>query len=135
MGEATERFFASLPARAPDVIVGPIDGTLQINLTAEDRTEHWHLVLQERHVEVRRAQLPADAVWESSLELFDRLATGRAQALAAMLRNDTTLRGDLLLFLTFRAFFPTPPGTRDPRDVVRERHTPPQIRPQSRRPG
>ncbi|XTZ16222.1 SCP2 sterol-binding domain-containing protein [Micromonospora echinospora] len=135
MGEATEQFFASLPARAPDIIRGPIDGTIQINLAADGRTEHWYVVLRDQEIQVSREQRPADAVLESSADLFDRLVTGNAQGLAAMLRNDTTLSGNVLLFLVFRAFFPAPPGTRDPRDVVRERHTPPPIRPQSGRPG
>ncbi|GLY23527.1 SCP2 sterol-binding domain-containing protein [Micromonospora sp. NBRC 101691] len=135
MGEATEQFFASLPARAPDKLRGPIDGTIQINLSTGTHVEHWYVVLRDREFRVSREERPADAVWESSAELFEQLVTGSAQGVAAMLRNDTTLSGNVLLFLVFRAFFPSPPGTRDPRAVVRERHTPPPIRPQSGRPG
>ncbi|BCL14221.1 SCP2 sterol-binding domain-containing protein [Micromonospora sagamiensis] len=135
MGEATRQFFASLPARAPAVIRGPISGTLQINLTAGGCTEHWYVVIRDQELRVSRERRPADAVMDSSADLFDRLVTGTAQGFAAMLRNETTLSGNVLLFLVFRTFFPSPPGTRDPRAVAQEAHTPPPIRPQSGRPG
>ncbi|MEU4566528.1 SCP2 sterol-binding domain-containing protein [Micromonospora sp. NPDC023956] len=135
MGEATEQFFASLPARAVEKLRGPIDGTLQINLSTGTHVEHWYVVLRDREIRVSREERSADAVWESSADLFDRLVTGNAQAVAALARNETTISGNVLLFLVFRAFLPSPPGTRDPRAVARERHTPPPIRPQSGRPG
>lgn len=120
MGEATERFFDTLPARASTVLREPVSGTLQINLTTDGRTEHWYVVLHPGSARVSRERRAADAVWQSSVDLFDRLVTGEAQGIAAMLRNETTLSGNVLLFLAFRRFFPDPPGTRDPRLTARE---------------
>jgi hypothetical protein len=118
--EATERFFESLPARAPDVLRGLADGTLQIDLNTGDRTEHWLVRMRPGVVQVSRARGPADAIWYSSADLFDRLVSGRAQGIAAVLRNESTFSGNVVLFLAFRRFFPDPPGTRDPREVARE---------------
>ncbi|WP_346537955.1 SCP2 sterol-binding domain-containing protein [Micromonospora sp. DPT] len=120
MSEATEEFFASLPARAPAVLRTPVSGTIQIDLTTDNRTEHWLVQLSQGEVVVNRARGPADAIWNSSKDLFERLVTGRAQGVAAVLRNETTFSGNVLLFLVFRRFFPDPPGTRDPRDTARE---------------
>ncbi|NYH43663.1 hypothetical protein HNR22_003390 [Micromonospora jinlongensis] len=119
MTEAAERFFESLPARAPDVLGGLADGTLQIDLGSDHRTEHWLVRMRPGSVRVSRERGPADAIWFSSAALFDRLITGEAQGVAAVLRNESTFSGNVVLFLAFRRFFPDPPGTRDPRDVAR----------------
>ena len=70
-------------------------------------------------VQVSRERGPADAIWYSSAALFDRLITGEAQGVAAVLRNESTFSGNVVLFLAFRRFFPNPPGTRDPRETAR----------------
>ncbi|MCO1596585.1 SCP2 sterol-binding domain-containing protein [Micromonospora sp. RHAY321] len=120
MTEAAERFFESLPARAPEVLRGLVAGTLQIDLaTDEQTTEHWLVRMRPGTVEVSRNRGPADAIWYSSAALFDRLVTGEAQGVAAVLRNESTFSGNVVLFLAFRRFFPNPPGTRDPREVAR----------------
>ncbi|QGN46631.1 hypothetical protein GKC29_07110 [Micromonospora sp. WMMC415] len=120
MTEATERFFESLPARAPEILRGLVSGTLQIELSSGNRTEHWRVQMQPGAIEVSRHRGPADAIWYSSEDLFDRLVTGRAQGISAVLRNECTFSGNVVLFLAFRRFFPNPPGTRDPREVARE---------------
>lgn len=134
MGEATERFFEALPARAPAVLREPVDGTVQINLISDDHTDHWFVEMRTGAARVSREQRQADATLYSSASLFDRLVTGEAQGIAAMLRNETTLIGNVLLFLFFRRFFPEPPGTRHPRATAQDRQGP-RVRPQSGRPG
>ncbi|WP_410814498.1 SCP2 sterol-binding domain-containing protein [Micromonospora sp. 067-2] len=121
MTEATERFFESLPARGPEVLSGLSAGTLQIDLGTDDQTtEHWLVRMRPGTVQVSRDRGPADAIWYSSAALFDRLVAGEAQGLAAVLRNESTFSGNVVLFLAFRRFFPNPPGTRDPREVARK---------------
>ncbi|GAA4570461.1 hypothetical protein GCM10023176_29110 [Micromonospora coerulea] len=121
MGEAIEQFFASLPARAPAVLRGPTTGAIQLDLTTGNRTDHWLVEMRPGAVRVTHGRGPADAIWNSSADLFERLVTGRAAAMAAVLRNESTYSGNVVLFLDFRRFFPDPPGTRDPRDTARER--------------
>ncbi|WP_422737129.1 hypothetical protein ACN263_27430 [Micromonospora sp. WMMD729] len=120
MTEATQRFFESLPARARTVLRGPVAGTLQIDLGIDHQTEHWLVRMRPGEAQATRERGPADAIWYSSAALFDRLIAGESQALAALLRNESTFSGDVKLFLAFRRFFPEPPGTRDPREVARE---------------
>ncbi|MFC3503030.1 SCP2 sterol-binding domain-containing protein [Micromonospora krabiensis] len=119
MGAATERFFEALPARAPEVLRGLVSGTLQIDLDTGDGTDHWLVRMRPGAVEVSRNRGPADAIWYSSEDLFDRLVSGQAQGVSAVLRNESTFSGNVVLFLAFRRFFPDPPGTRDPREVAR----------------
>ncbi|MGI5524185.1 hypothetical protein ACQEUX_25055 [Micromonospora sp. CA-259024] len=120
MTEAAERFFESLPTRAHNVLGGLADGTLQIDLGSDHRTEHWLVHMRPGSVRVSRERGAADAIWYSSAALFDRLISGEAQGVAAVLRNESTFSGNVVLFLAFRRFFPNPPGTRDPRYVARK---------------
>lgn len=120
MSEAIERFFESLPARAPHVLRSPVAGTIQIDLSKDNQTTHWLVRMAPGEIEVSQARGPADAIWYNSEELFERLVTGRDQAIAAVLRNESTFSGNVVLFLAFRRFFPNRPGTRDPREVARQ---------------
>ncbi|MEV4710605.1 SCP2 sterol-binding domain-containing protein [Micromonospora sp. NPDC049374] len=120
MTEATQQFFATLPARAPEVLRSPVAGTLRIDLSDGHRTEHWLVRMRPGAAEVSQGADPGDATWYCGVNLFDRLVTGRAQAISAVFRNESTFRGDPVLFLAFRRFFPSAPGTRDPREVARE---------------
>ncbi|SCE82661.1 SCP-2 sterol transfer family protein [Micromonospora purpureochromogenes] len=120
MNEAIEEFFASLPARAPAVLRTPFTGTIQIELTTDNRTDHWLVQMSPGKVIVNRVRGPADAIWSSSADLFERLVTGRAEAISAVLRNESTFGGNSALILAFRRFLPDPPGARDPRETARE---------------
>lgn len=120
MGEAIERFFASLPARSPAVLRGPTSGTLQIDLTDGNRTEHWFVHLTPGAARVSREKCPADATFTVGSELFNEVVAGRENAMAAVFRNEATFSGNVGLFLLFRRFLPDPPGTRDPREIARE---------------
>ncbi|MGC5050234.1 SCP2 sterol-binding domain-containing protein [Micromonospora sp. DT48] len=120
MTKATEQFFATLPARAPEVLRAPVAGTLRIDLSDGHCTDHWLVRMRPGAAEVDRGPEPSDATWYCGTELFDRLVTGRAQTIAAVLRNESTFRGNVVLLLAFRRFFPSAPSTRDPREVARE---------------
>ena len=122
MSEAIERFFASLPARAPAVLRSPIGGTLRIDLADGNRTEHWYVMLAPGSARVSRQEepRPPDAVLTVGTPLFERLVTGREAGLAVVLRNEATFGGHVVLFLALRRFLPDPPGVRDPRETARE---------------
>ncbi|GIJ75705.1 SCP-2 sterol transfer family protein [Micromonospora phaseoli] len=120
MTEAIQQFFATLPARAPEVLRGPVGGTLRIDLSDGHRTEHWIVRMRPGTAEVSQGPEHADAVWYCGVDTFERLVTGRTQAIAALFRNESTYSGNVVVFLAFRRFLPSPPSTRDPREVARE---------------
>jgi len=121
VSEAIRQFFASLPARAASVLNSPIGGTLQIDLADGNRTEHWYVTLAPGSAQVsQEEQRQADGVLTLSSELFEKLVTGREAGMAAVLRNEATFSGHVVLFLAFRRFLPARPDVRDPRDAARE---------------
>jgi len=120
VSEPIDRFFDRLPAHAAMVLRGPVQGTLRIDLDVDHRTEHWLVTMTPGAVAVTRESAEADAVWKCELDLFADLVSGRSQSIAAVLRNEATVSGEVSLFLAFRRFFPEAPGARDPRTVGRE---------------
>lgn len=121
MTEVAAEFFNSLPGRAPALMRLPVAGTIRLDLVEDRRTEHWYVMVAPGRAEVSRDERPTDAILTMNVPVFDELVTGRTRAIAAVLRNDATFGGDVRLFLALQRFFPAQPGTRDPREVAREK--------------
>ncbi|MFC6022448.1 SCP2 sterol-binding domain-containing protein [Plantactinospora solaniradicis] len=122
MADPTAEFFSSLEERGPDLLPVKARGTIRFDLKGVDGgVNHWFVSVNRGNVLVSHENRQADCVVATTQELFDRLAIGEAQVVAAYNRNDVTVQGNLPLLLMFRRAFPSPPGTRDPRVRVRER--------------
>lgn len=115
MEALVEQFFSTLHARTPQGLRSPVDGVLRVDLYTGEHTEHWVVTLRAGKPIAARDYAEADAVWRCDTELFEKLVTGESQPVAALLRNDATLSGDVTLFLAFRRFFPPSRHARDPR--------------------
>jgi putative sterol carrier protein len=63
---------------------------------------------------VRQEDREADTVVGASPRIFDELVTGEENAVAALLRGDVTVLGDLLMVLQVERLFPGPPDSRGP---------------------
>ena len=50
--------------------------------------------------------------------LFQRLANGEVNAMAALLRGAIAVEGDPQLLVMFQRLLPGPPGSRDPRHAA-----------------
>ncbi|MEU4477530.1 SCP2 sterol-binding domain-containing protein [Micromonospora sp. NPDC023966] len=96
-------------------------GTVRLDLRDGARTDHWYLTIDHQEVRVDRLADEAELVIGADREVFDRIASGRLNPAAALLRNDLTAQGNLRLLLTLRRLFPGPPGARHPREVAGER--------------
>ena len=122
MADPTAEFFSSLEQRGPDLLPVKARGTIRFDLEGPDGgVKHWFVSVNRGNVLVSHEYRQADCVVTTDQELFDRLAVGEVQVVAAYNRNDVTIQGNLPLLLMFRRAFPAPPGTRDPRDRIRER--------------
>jgi putative sterol carrier protein len=58
---------------------------------------------------VSRKKGPADVVVRAETSLFEDIAAGRVNAMAAVLRGLIVPEGDLGLVMTFQRLFPGPP--------------------------
>ncbi len=76
------------------------------------RVEHWFVSLKKGDVTVSQKDTRANAIVRLDRALFDRMVTGRANAMAATLRGVIVPEGDLGLVISFQRLFPGPPASR-----------------------
>ncbi len=113
MTTAVERFFAAASGQAPSL--RRVSGTLRFDLREGAQVESWLVTIDKGDVSARRAEKPADCVVGAPRRLFEQLASGRRNALTALLRNELTAAGKLELLILFQRLFPGPPEARGPR--------------------
>lgn len=107
-------FFDALAGRGQVPLLRRAAGTLRFDLTDHGRAEHWFVALRHGEVDVSRGSGPADAVVRVAKGTFEGMVTGRVNAMAAVLRGEVEVEGDLGLVLLFLRVAPSPAGAPDP---------------------
>ncbi|MBQ1071653.1 SCP2 sterol-binding domain-containing protein [Micromonospora sp. C31] len=115
MVDATTRFFEDLDRRGYDPLLAKSSGTVRLDLHEGAHTTHWLLRVDHGRLQVSREDLEADTVVGTSPALFEELAAGREHGVAALLRGDMTVSGDLRLVLQMERLFPSHPDVSGPR--------------------
>ena len=110
MSDPTSEFFADLAERGHVPMLGSTSGTLRFDLADGARVDHWYVTIRRGDVSVTHGEGDADCVVGADRELFDRMASGTANAMAAALRGLVTPAGDLRLIIQFQRLFPGPPA-------------------------
>jgi putative sterol carrier protein len=105
-------FFTQLGERGHEPLLARGSGTLRFDLAEGKRVEHWFVVIEKGEVTVSHRSTAADAVVRVDRSLFEQIVTGRANAMAAILRGLLALEGDLGLVILFQRLFPGPPRSR-----------------------
>ncbi|SCG59215.1 SCP2 sterol-binding domain-containing protein [Micromonospora inositola] len=114
MLDATTRFFEDLDRRGFEPLLQKTSGTLRFDLHEGPQTTHWLLQIDRGNLRVRQEDQEADTVVGTPPRLFGELVTGSENAIAALLRGDMTVSGDLRLVLQVDRLFPGPPDSRGP---------------------
>jgi putative sterol carrier protein len=83
-------------------------GTMLLELTGGKRIERWRIVVEKGEVAVARGNGPADCVLRADRTLFKRMASGRVNAFAAVLRGAVEVEGDPRLLVLFQRMLPGP---------------------------
>ena len=109
MSDPTKQFFDDLAARGHVPLLNSTSGTLRFDLEGGGRTAHWYVTIEKGDVSVSHDTVEADCVVRTGKELFDRMAAGMANAIAAALRGLVVSVGDLRLLIQFQRLFPGPP--------------------------
>jgi len=102
-------FFEEIQSRAYEPILRGESGSLRFDLRRESGLEHWYISIDDGNITVSHGRGRADTVATADGELFDRIAQGRANAMAAQLRGALVVKGDLHLLMVFQRLFPGPP--------------------------
>ncbi|WP_406041599.1 SCP2 sterol-binding domain-containing protein [Micromonospora sp. NBC_00898] len=114
MLDATTRFFEDLDRRGFEPLLQKTSGTLRFDLHEGAHTTHWLLEIERGKLHVSQEDREADTVVGTPPRLFGELVTGNENAIAALIRGDMTVSGDLRLVLQVERIFPGPPDARGP---------------------
>jgi hypothetical protein len=112
MTDATTKFFEELGQRGYEPLAARGRGTVRFDLVDGRRTESWLVQIDRGNIAVSRGAAEADCVFRGSHELFDQIARGKVNSVAARLRNAITVEGDPRLAIIFQRLFPGPPSSR-----------------------
>ncbi|MFG3301034.1 SCP2 sterol-binding domain-containing protein [Micromonospora chersina] len=119
--DTTTRFFEELDRRGFEPLLAKTSGTLRFDLHEGPQTTHWLLEIDRGNLRVRQEDQEADTVVGTEPRLFGELVDGEENAIAALLRGDMTVSGDLRLVLQLERIFPGPPDSRGPRHSFQRR--------------
>ena len=124
MTDSTAEFFHGLGGRGHEPLLGKATGTVRFDLVDGGRTVRWLVTLDKGDVSVSRKNVAADCVVRADRTLFDAMASGDVNALAAYLRGELTIEGDPELLVLIQRVLPEPatrrgrrPGTGGGRDA------------------
>lgn len=106
---ATADFFDGLAERGHEPLLEKSSGTLLFELTNGKQTERWHVSVDKGEITVSNKSGKADCTVKTKKRLFDEIATGKANALAALLRGAIDVEGEPSLLARFQRLFPGPP--------------------------
>ena len=110
--DSTTSFFDHLAAEGHQPLLNAVSGALRFDLADGPSTDHWYVRVNKGEVAVSHDDLPADAVVRVDRGVFDAMAEGRLNAVAAFLRGELALEGDVGLVISFQRLLPGPPSSR-----------------------
>jgi putative sterol carrier protein len=110
MADATAEFFDDLSRRGNEPLLGKLRLTVRFDIVDGKRTDHWLLGLDDGAIDVTRADGEAECVIRADKAEFDKVASGRTNAMAAYLRGALTLDGEPRQLVRLQRLFPAPVG-------------------------
>jgi putative sterol carrier protein len=106
MVDATAEFFERLSRRGHEPLLEKARGTLRIDLDSGERTERWFVSVDKGDIRVSHRNGKADSTLRARKDVFDGLARGEANAMAAVLRGAVAIDGNFELIVLFQRLFP-----------------------------
>lgn len=122
--DPTAQLFQEIGRRRHISSLESAEGSLRFDVVDDAQVAHWFVEINKGEVSVSQEKRDADCVVHVRKDLSDRIASGRENAIAALLRGEITLEGEPRLLILMERLAPGPPGARDPRSLRSERRQP-----------
>jgi putative sterol carrier protein len=107
---ATEDFFGGLESRGHVQLLEKATGSVRVELGSGKGAQRWLVTVDRGDVGVSHKAGAADCRLRSSKALFERIASGEVNAVAAVLRGELEIEGNWELLVLFQRLFPSPPS-------------------------
>lgn len=106
--DPTARFFAELGAREHEPLLRKASGSTRFDVVDGRTTRRWLVTVDGGNILVASKGGDADCVVRADKALFDKVVSGRLNAVAAVLRGDVQVEGDWRLLVRMQRLFPSP---------------------------
>jgi putative sterol carrier protein len=106
--DATTRYFDALAQKGHEPLLERARGTLRVELVNGRRVDRWFVSVDRGDVSVSRKNAAADATLRADRAVFDGIASGKVNAMAAVLRGAVEIDGDQELLVLVQRLFPSP---------------------------
>jgi putative sterol carrier protein len=116
--DPTAEFFDALAKRGHEQLLQHATGTMRFDLRDGKTIERWLVAVTKGDIVVSRRNARADVVVSADKALFDRIASGKANALTAMLREEISVEGEVRLVVAFQRLLPAPARSRSRRPMA-----------------
>lgn len=110
--DPTAHFFAELAKRTHEPLLRKADGRTRFDIVDGRRTRRWLVTAEKGNIAVTAGSGDAACVLRADKVIFDKIATGRLNAVAAVLRGDLEVEGDWRLLVRMQRLFPGPRRSR-----------------------
>jgi putative sterol carrier protein len=108
--DATTEFFSGLEERGHEPALEKASGILRFDVSdGKKRPTRWTVELERGNLHVSHRNAKADCVIRADHALFDGIARGEVNPIAAVLRGAIAAEGDVRLFVLFMRVLPSPP--------------------------
>jgi putative sterol carrier protein len=112
MADSSAEFFGELGSRGHEPLLEQATGTVRFDVRQEKKTDRWLVAIAKGDLSVSHRNVAADCVVTADKTLFDGVTSGKANAMAALLRGAMNVEGDVQLFVLFQRLFPGSTGHR-----------------------
>ena len=105
MTSRTAEFFAELGRRGHEPLLEKAKGVIRFEIADNGRTERWIVAIDHGDIDVSRRNVVGDCTLRLPRALFEQIAEGEANPMAAMLRGAYQAEGDWRLLLLAQRLF------------------------------
>jgi putative sterol carrier protein len=128
VGDGTQRltsdsiaeYFAELGRRGHEPLLEKASGSARFDVADGKRTERWLLTIDRGDLRVSRKNAAADCVLRADRSSFERAVAGELNLMAAVLRGEVAVGGDLRLLVRLQRLMPRPSRRRRPRTATKK---------------
>ena len=112
MTGATAEFFDELGRRGYEPLLRKAKGSVRFDLVHGEQTDRRLVSVDKGNITVSRKNVAADCVIRADEALFERVAAGELNAVAAVMRGELAVAGDWRLVVLIQRLFPGPKKVR-----------------------